>query len=153
MALAWVMSRVLSPLISMIWSPTWMSGGGQEIVNISQRENVCAVSFFKRFFGGLFRGFTDRQLKMWTGNGGEREGELHAANGRGWNRTHGRSSEDISPVYGALALPNELPGAPCAQSLMNWTRSTFRKSTPCNSILDNIVFQALWQQFEEELVF
>lgn len=23
MALAWVMSRVLSPLISMIWSPTW----------------------------------------------------------------------------------------------------------------------------------
>lgn len=38
MALAWVMSRVLSPLISMIWSPTWVSG--KEMKSSTERENV-----------------------------------------------------------------------------------------------------------------
>lgn len=44
MALAWVMSRVLSPLISMIWSPTWMSG------SVWQRVNACVLSMQTFFF-------------------------------------------------------------------------------------------------------
>ncbi len=86
------------------------------LLSFNEQIFICLSSppfFSPEIVFGLFWVFIDRQLKIWTGIGGEREGEWHAANGRGWNRTQGRCSEDMSSVYGVLALPNELPGTPC----------------------------------------
>ncbi len=54
--------------------------------------------------------FSDRTAEEWTGNRGEREGMTLQQRATEGNRTHGRCKEDTASVYGAPALPTELPG-------------------------------------------